>query len=77
MSHTETRRATVAAGVLAEMDRQNITTAELSAATHIDPPTLIKRLNGDNPFYLHELKTIAVYLGLPAWKFIQLSKVAA
>ena len=70
MEQKHLRRARIAAEVRAELARQNKTRASLSQATGISVDTLRRRLDGVRPFYMDELDSITLFLGIPLVEFV-------
>lgn len=55
----------VAKEIRAEMVRRDLTVEELAAAVGISEATAFRRLSGELPFTLEELRAIATWLELP------------
>jgi len=64
------RRTRIAAEIRAELARQQMSQATLSAATGITPSTLRARLQGVQPFWMDELDQIANVIGVPLSELI-------
>lgn len=56
---------TVAGNVRAEMARQRRTATDLIQVLHISRNSVYRRMNGETPFDLAELETVASLLNLP------------
>ena len=73
MRTTDTRRTRIADEIRAELARQRMSQASLSAATGITKNTLRSRLQGVRPFWVYELDNICHVLGVPLTVMIERS----
>lgn len=74
---TPLRRSDLAAEIRAEMARQRVSIAQLSAGTGLSISKLYRRLNGVNPFLVDEFDAIAAFLGVPTWELAARAKAGA
>jgi transcriptional regulator with XRE-family HTH domain len=77
MTQQTQRRAAIAGEIRAELARQGLTYTACSAATHISPSTLSRRLAGNKPFLHEELQSIAQFLGIKISDLTERTDVAA
>lgn len=77
MNQQTQRRAAIAREIRAELGRQNLTYAALATATGINPSTLSRRLQGNKPFLLEELQSIAEFLKIKLSDLTERTDVAA
>ncbi|WP_328856854.1 helix-turn-helix domain-containing protein [Williamsia herbipolensis] len=65
------RRSAVAANVRAELARRQVTVAELATRLQVGRSSIFRRLNGDLPWTVDELWSVADTLEVPIARLIE------